>query len=88
MAALFEAADANVLGADVVEIVPDSTGVLTPFTAAHRDSPHRRPSFDTDSMKYENEIDETHVEYIDGKGLIPRGSYTRRLCGIHTSYYR
>ena len=34
MAALFEAADANVLGADVVEIVPDSTGVLTPFTAA------------------------------------------------------
>ena len=34
MATIFEAADADVLGADVVEIVPDSTGVLTPFTAA------------------------------------------------------
>ncbi len=34
MAAIFEANDAEVLGADVVEIVPDSTGVLTPFTAA------------------------------------------------------
>ena len=34
MAAIFEAKDADVLGADVVEIVPDSSGVLTPFTAA------------------------------------------------------
>ena len=34
MAAVFEADDADVIGADVVEIVPDETGILTPFTAA------------------------------------------------------
>ena len=34
MAAIFEANNADVIGADVVEIVPDSTGILTPFTAA------------------------------------------------------
>ena len=34
IAAVFEADDADVIGADVVEIVPDETGILTPFTAA------------------------------------------------------
>ena len=34
LATIFKANDAVVIGADVVEIVPDSNGVLTPFTAA------------------------------------------------------